>query len=178
MADAAEKLGDKDAEGASAKAPVPKRSKFLVLLLLVNTFAFVGLTYVMVTFMNSEKSKPTVENYIEGSVEDAAKTAESSGGFTIPLDYFLVNLSGELGHKLFKVKMDFDVDSAEVQEEITKRMPQVRDIIIILLSSKNYSQVSTPKGKEKLKEEIRDTVNSFLTKGKLNKVLFTEFIYS
>ena len=36
----------------------------------------------------------------------------------------------------------------------------------------------TPKGKERLKEEIRDTVNSFLTQGKINKVLFTQFINS
>ena len=89
-----------------------------------------------------------------------------------------MNLAEDQGQKLFKVQMEFDVDSVEVQEEINKRMPQVRDIIIILLSSKSYNQISTPKGKERLKEEIRDTVNSFLTKGKINKVLFTQFINS
>ena len=111
-------------------------------------------------------------------MQDDKSAVADSGGYSIPLDYFLVNLAEDQGHKLFKVEMEFDVDSAAVQEEINKRMPQVRDIIIILLSSRNYNQISTPKGKERLKEEIRDTVNSFLTKGKINKVLFTRFIYN
>ena len=119
-----------------------------------------------------------MEPLAEGAKLDQEESTEAGETYAIPLDYFLVNLSGDQGHKLFKVKMEFDVDSSEVQDEINKRMPQVRDIIIILLSSKNYNQISTPKGKEVLKEEIRNTVNSFLTKGKVNKVLFTEFIYS
>lgn len=173
MADAAEKISEESPgkkKGAS--------SSLLMGMLALNTFAIIGMGYMLYSFMKEKAAAPTMEPLINGAVESYEKGKEAGSAFTIPLDYFLVNLSGDQGHKLFKVKMEFDVDSAEVQDEINKRMPQVRDIIIILLSSKNYSQVSTPKGKEKLKEEIRDTVNSFLTKGKINKVLFTEFIYS
>ncbi|MCB0377405.1 MAG: flagellar basal body-associated FliL family protein [Bdellovibrionales bacterium] len=175
MADnTAEKLEPQESPGAKKQKP----PVLLMSIIILNTIAFVGVGALLYLNKKAELAKPTMEPLIEGAVEDQKSSVESGGAYVIPLDYFLVNLSEDQGHKLFKVKMEFDVDSAEVMEEINKRMPQVRDIIIILLSSKNYSQVSTAKGKELLKEEIRDTVNSFLTKGKINKVLFTEFIYS
>jgi len=176
MADAAEKAEDQGP--AETKSEKPKKPLLLVGMLLFNTLAICGMAFMLFTYMQEKAKTPSMEPLVNGATEAAENAEAGAGTFTIPLDYFLVNLSGELGHKLFKVKMEFDVDSSEVQEEINKRMPQVRDIIIILLSSKNYSQVSTAKGKDKLKEEIRDTVNSFLTKGKVNRVLFTEFIYS
>jgi flagellar basal body-associated protein FliL len=38
--------------------------------------------------------------------------------------------------------------------------------------------MSSPEGKEFLRDEIRDTVNSFLTSGKIKRVHFTEFIFN
>lgn len=96
----------------------------------------------------------------------------------IPMETFVVNLAGSRGRKLLKVNMEFEVEGDLVQDEIDKRKPQIRDIIIILLSSKTYEDLSARKGKEFLRDEIRDTVNAFLTRGRINKVLFTEFIYN
>jgi flagellar protein FliL len=156
----------------------PKSSILLLGIIFLNTLVIIGVGVFLYMSKKNELSQPSLEPIAKGALEDQKEGVESGSGFSVPLDYFLVNLAEDQGQKLFKVEMEFDVDSTAVQEEITKRMPQVRDIIIILLSSKNYSQISTPKGKENLKEEIRDTVNSFLTKGKINKVLFTQFINS
>jgi flagellar FliL protein len=111
--------------------------------------------------------------------EHGGKAAEGEEGFIgkmIPMETFLVNLSGNRGNKLLKVNMELEVEGERIADEIDKRKPQIRDIIIILLSSKTYAQISAPEGKEFLREEIRDTVNSFLTKGKIKRVHFTEFI--
>ena len=180
MANAAEKQPKNEAGQNEKKEKAPKKSLFLGITILVNTLAMIAVVYLVMVKRTEKQGTLSMEEIVEGAGEDqaTANAAGTAGGIVIPLDHFLVNLSGELGHKIFKVKMEFDVDSSDVQDEIDKRMPRIRDIIIILLSSKNYSQVSTPKGKEKLKEEIRDTVNSFLRKGKVNKVLFTKFIYS
>jgi flagellar basal body-associated protein FliL len=51
-------------------------------------------------------------------------------------------------------------------------------VIIVLLTSKTYGEVSGENAQTKLKEEITDTVNSFLTKGKIKKILFTEFLFN
>lgn len=99
-------------------------------------------------------------------------------GKTIPMEMFLVNLSGNRGNKVLKVNMELEVEGDRIADEIDKRKPQIRDIIIILLSSKTYAQLSSVEGKEFLRDEIRDTVNSFLTKGKIKRVHFTEFIFN
>ncbi len=177
---AAEKI--ETPEGGSPDDKKKKKSKnspLLLGLLFLNTLVILGVGVFLYMEKMQELKKPSMEPIMDGaSLDKQEGSLEATTGFSVPLDYFLVNLSEDQGQKLFKVEMEFDVDSVEVQEEINKRMPQVRDMIIILLSSKSYSQISTPKGKERLKEEIRDTVNSFLTKGKINKVLFTQFINS
>jgi flagellar protein FliL len=99
-------------------------------------------------------------------------------GKTIPMETFLVNLSGSRGNKVLKVNMEFEFEGERIADEIDKRKPQIRDIIIIILSSKTYAQLTEAQGKEHLRDEIRDTVNSFLTKGKIKRVFFTEFIFN
>lgn len=176
----AENAAEQEAESpAKPDKGKSKGSPLLMGMLLLNTIVILGVGY----FLYAEKMKaieaPSIEPLVDGaSMDQKEGSMEATSGYPVPLDYFLVNLAEDQGQKLFKVQMEFDVDSVDVQDEINKRMPQVRDIIIILLSSKTYNQISTPKGKERLKEEIRDTVNSFLTKGKINKVLFTQFINS
>ena len=156
-----------------------KSSPLLIGLILLNTMVMVGIGYMLYLSKQEALKTPSIEPIQAGAEKDKVEgLLEPGSGFPVPLDYFLVNLAEDQGQKLFKVQMEFDVDSVDVQDEINKRMPQVRDIIIILLSSKSYDQIATPRGKERLKEEIRDTVNSFLTKGKINKVLFTQFINS
>ncbi len=97
-------------------------------------------------------------------------------GYSVSLDSFLINLSQNQGQTLFKMEVKLNVDNLAIQSEINKRMPQIRDIIIILVSSKKYEDISTIQGQDSLRMEIQETINSFLTKGKINKVLFTEFI--
>lgn len=61
------------------------------------------------------------------------------------------------------------------QEEVRKREPQIRDLIIGEISGKTYREVSTPAGKEQLKEELRLKINSILSRGELREVIFTHF---
>ena len=123
---------------------------------------------------HGEKSEHGEEGGHGGGAE--SKDEADFIGSTIPMETFLVNLSGQRGNKVVKVNMELEVEGEKIAEEIDKRKPQIRDIIIIILSSKTYAQIQAPEGKEFLREEIRDTVNSFLTKGKIKRVLFTEFL--
>ena len=73
---------------------------------------------------------------------------------------------------MVKVNIELEVNGDEVQAEIDKLKPKIRDIIIIILSSKTYSEVSTKDGKDILRDEIRDQVNLFLTKGQIQRIIF------
>lgn len=127
-----------------------------------------------------EESKPGIEKAIEGENQTQAEeqAAPEDVGKVIPLETFVVNLAGSKGRKVLKVNMELEVKGLEVEKEIENRKAQIRDFIIIILSSKSFEEVSVKDGRESLKTEIKDNINSFLSKGKIQNVYITEFIYN
>jgi len=91
---------------------------------------------------------------------------------------FLVNLADvEETHYLRSViELEQNYGSApEFGNEIGNRKSQLRDVIISTLSAKTSDQLRTPEGKEALKEELKERINSVLAKGQIARVYFTEF---
>ncbi len=172
-------------ESAASHAPASKPIVLYALAIINMLFvAGVGAMLYMSKKSEAEHAK-VIDKAANGMVEqdtaaDKAHKEEEEEyiGKMIPLETFLVNLSGNRGNKVLKVNMELEVEGDHIGDEIDKRKPQIRDIIIILLSSKTYAQLSSTEGKEFLRDEIRDTVNSFLTKGKIKHVHFTEFIFN
>jgi len=93
-----------------------------------------------------------------------------------PLDQFIVNLVSNNANRYLKCKIDLELDSPELQQEVDKKLPAIRDLIIRILSSKSVEEIQTAKGKEKLKEEIKRKINEMLTTGEIRNVYFTEFV--
>jgi len=153
----------------------------LYAIIIMNMIGFGAFSWMFYQGKKKEASEATIQQVVKGEAEaqkEDAKAEEEFVGQSIPLETVLVNLAGSRGRKLLKVNLELEVEGEKVAEEIEKRRPQVRETIIILLSSKTYGQISSPEGKEYLKEELRDTLNSFLTRGKIKRVMFTEFIYN
>lgn len=97
-------------------------------------------------------------------------------GPMFPLDTFTVNLLSESGRRYLKVEMNLELSGEELGVELDNKTAVVRDIIIRLLSSKSLEEISTAKGKEKLKEQIVDQLNMRLRDGRVNNVYFTDFV--
>jgi len=93
-----------------------------------------------------------------------------------PLDQFIVNLVSNNSERYLKCKISLELDAPELQQELDKKLPAVRDTIIQILSSKTVEEIQTARGKEKLKEEIRRKLNEMLTTGEIRHVYFTEFV--
>lgn len=93
-----------------------------------------------------------------------------------PLDPFVVNLVSSNANRYLKCKIDLELDSPELQQEVDKKLPAIRDLIIQILSSKSVEEIQTAKGKQKLKEEIKRKINEILTTGEIKNVYFTEFV--
>ncbi len=128
-----------------------------------------------------EAAQPRLEHVIGGEAQAQAREAVEEKQFVgkvVPLETFIVNLAGSKGRKVAKVNMELELKGGGVAEEIEKRKAQIRDYIIIILSSKTYEEISTKEGKNNLRSEIKDTINSYLTQGKITNVFFTEFIYN
>jgi flagellar FliL protein len=92
------------------------------------------------------------------------------------LDKFQVNLLSNSGKRFLVTELQLEMESEEVLPELDTKKAVIRDHIISILSSKNIEEVSTPKGKDKLKDEIVSDVNSFLADGEIKNVYFTKFV--
>jgi flagellar FliL protein len=64
---------------------------------------------------------------------------------------------------------------AMFQEEIQKRDPQIRDIVIRVINTRTFAEANSPRGKVEMKNEIKKQVNHLLARGAVKTVLFTSF---
>jgi len=93
-----------------------------------------------------------------------------------PMDPFIVNLMEPMGKRYLKVKIELELEKEELRSEVDKRLPQFRDGILTLLSSKSFKEVNDLSGKYQLRAEILGMLNGYLKTGKVKNVYFTEFI--
>lgn len=89
---------------------------------------------------------------------------------------FLVNLSDKDVLRYLKMTLGVEISDQRVAEEIKNKTVEIRDAIITLVSAQTSEDLSTTEGKEKLKLLIADSINSFLTSGKVTKVYFVDFV--
>lgn len=94
----------------------------------------------------------------------------------VPLEPFVVNLSDPGGKRYLKTRIELEFMSGLYQEELNARMPQLRDVILLLLSSKKMSEVQGIDGKIALRNELIMRINQVLKKSKIRNLYFTEFV--
>ncbi len=105
-----------------------------------------------------------------------AESAKPAAAIFWPLDPFIVNLNDNEGERYLKVIMQFELSDQSTVDELNIIKPKVRDSILDLLSSKNFKEMMDPIGKQRLRDEIALRSSGYLTKGKIIKVYFTEFV--
>jgi flagellar FliL protein len=123
-----------------------------------------------------------------GSSEGGAKTekkekkaAKAVQPEYVALEQFTVNLQpGEAGDQYLQVQLTLQVPGLEEAEIFKNNMAKVRNRVLMLLSSKHASEISTVEGKRQLANEIVASLKEpFAEKGspqEVTDVLFTAFI--
>lgn len=91
-------------------------------------------------------------------------------------DPFLVNLADLGGKRYLKLTMKLELFGGKVQEEIAERNFEMRDAVLMLLSSKEFEDISTAPGKVRLKQDIVARLNKILKNGQVKEIYFTDFI--
>lgn len=96
------------------------------------------------------------------------------------LEPFTVNLQQEGSEQFLQVSMTVQVIDEKALEEVKLYMPQVRNRILLLLSSKKASEINTAEGKKKLAEEIAAQIRAPFSKQakpqEVDNVFFTSFV--
>lgn len=92
-----------------------------------------------------------------------------------PLDPFLANLADEASSRYLKMTLQVEF-VADPPAAFDARLPQIRDVILTLVTSKTFADIRTPEGKERLREDVIDRINHVLAKEAVKSVYFTDFI--
>jgi flagellar FliL protein len=103
-----------------------------------------------------------------GAVADASAIAD--------LDPFIVNLADSPEIRYLKVTLKVEADNSGTVEQIKARTPQIRDAILVLLTSLDSATARSPQGKHKLRDDITERINGLLPKKSVKSTYFTEFV--
>lgn len=157
-----------------------KKGSKLVLIIIVSLLVIILIVGGVVAYMllsgddSSAPPKPQSSSQSErggGSSSDDLKV-----GAMFPLEPFTVNLLSESGRRYLKVELNLEMSNSNLQAELNKKMPVVRDSVIGVLSAKTVEEISTRRGKENLKDEIIEQVNKRLEDGYISRVYFMMFV--
>jgi flagellar FliL protein len=152
-------------------------SKKLVIILSAGAFLIMlmmgGLFFMMWSKLSKMEREPAAQEAPE-QVELAVEETRVKPVF--PLASFIVNLAGENGKRYLKIKMDLEITKEELNDDIRQRIPQIRDGIMMILTSKRYEDIKDTEGKISLRADIQNHVNSFFKEPCVSNVYFTDFV--
>ncbi len=98
----------------------------------------------------------------------------------MPLDVFTVNLQTDGGDQFLQVALTLQVADQIQVEQFTLYMPEVRNRLLLLLSSKQADDILTVEGKRILADEIVASLQKpFVPQGQkqaISRVFFTSFV--
>ena len=124
-----------------------------------------------------QKAEATVAKTAEKGETEAKQTAKvSSPGAIYDVDPFIVNLADTPEVRYLKLTVKLELESQDTSSELASRIPQLRDTILVLLTSKDAASIRTPQGKFQLRDEITQRVNSLLPKPGVRAAYFTDFV--
>jgi flagellar FliL protein len=158
---AAKKKNNPDAPGAIRNQAIAT----VVVLLLLSGAAIGGWYYYNNTSRNtpSGPSQPQVET-------------EVNLGPMVDVREFIVNIISDDNSHYLRTSLTIELSNQAAYDELNKRMPQIRDAILMLASSKTFEELYDVHGKKQLKAELLIELNEMLTKGEAVAVYFTDFV--
>lgn len=150
---------------------------FVVLIAVVGAIAFLMLsTPDEAPAANAAAPAKAPSRANAGAAASARGSDYANIGPMYPLESFTLNLLSDGGARYVKCTMQLEQNTELLQPELDKKMPLIRDVIIRTLTSKTFEEVSTTKGKERLKDELVGKINEVLTDGFVKNIFFTDFV--
>lgn len=111
---------------------------------------------------------------IKGMVSGGKRSTGTPSITLHKMEPFLVNLADPGQFRYLKVTLH--VEAKQKGDEFERRLPQSRDTVLNVLSSKISRDLMTSEGKNALREEIREKMNQVLLETKVKNIYFTEFV--
>jgi flagellar basal body-associated protein FliL len=123
-----------------------------------------------------KNEKKNEEKKNDGKKEKKKGKKESTVGPMYTLNPLIVNVAGSSARRFLKITIVFELNNETVSEELTKRGPQIYDLLINILSSYKLDELCDLSMRDALRNEMRDRVNLILTEGEIKNVFFSELV--
>ena len=179
-------------ETKEESAPVEKKSGNMLMIIIIVVLFLIIIIGGIVAFllMGDDEEMPANNNRQVQERSAPQKSSSSRGssaqydnsrqlneiGILYPLDTFTVNLKSDAGRRYLKVTMSLELEGEELSLELDAKSPVLRDRIIRILTSKTLEEISSKKGKQKVSQQIMDTLNAMISDGTIRGIYFTEFV--
>jgi flagellar protein FliL len=161
--------------GTEEAAPKKSNKKLIIIIIAVAVLLIGG--GVGAWMMMGDKPAEEGEH---AEAEEHDEPAPITEPVFVKLDTFTVNLNPEEGEKYLQVDITLNATDAHDAEVLEKFMPQVRNRILMVLTSKLPSEIADMDGKKTLSAEITEQVNEPYAEGgkplKFSEAFFTSFV--
>ncbi|MEN6586434.1 MAG: flagellar basal body-associated protein FliL [Sulfuricella sp.] len=162
---------DKGKPAEEAVEAAPKKGKGKLLIIIVAAVVLLGggggaAWY----FLHGKKA---------GNEEQAKHVEPAKPPVFVKLEAFTVNLTADGEDHYLQTDIELKVADAKVSDVIKEHMPEIRNNVLLLLSSKTAGALSSMEGKQKLSNEIKEQVNKVLhakDADGVSGVFFTSFV--
>lgn len=166
-------MAEKD-EALDLDAKEGSSNKKIIIFAVVGALLLVGITAGVMWFLLGGEKTPEGE---EAAVqEEVKKTAHY-----LPLKTMVVNFGSGGPARFLQVDLQVMAHSEEALTLVEENMPAIRNEILLLLGNQSYEQVNTREGKEALRQQIVERINTFLSQQlgeeqTIETVYFTSFV--
>lgn len=153
----------------------PKKSKKKLIIIIAAVVVLLG-GGVAAWLLMSGKS----DEHAEGAEAEKHAEVVATEPVFVKLDTFTVNLNPEEGEKYLQVDITLNATDKNDADQIEKHMPQVRNRVLMILTSKLASEISSMEGKKELSVELAEHINEPYSEGaeplKITEAFFTSFV--
>ena len=118
--------------------------------------------------------------YLNRAEDGAEVQAKQKPPVFVNLETFTVNLQSEHGDQHLQTNLTLKMEDAAAADLIKLHMPEVRNRVLLLLSSKAAAQIAVVDGKKKLASELLAEIKQPFSESRpelaVQSVLFTSFV--
>lgn len=164
----------KEKPAADAAEETPKKGKGkLLIIIIAAVLLLAGGGGAAWYFMNAKKAAH------DGQEEAKHEAEPAKPPVFVKLEPFTVNLAADGEEHMLQTDIELKVADAKVTDTIKAHMPEVRSVLLLLLSSKTAGALASAEGKQKLSGEIKAKINKELHVKEdegVSGVFFTSFV--
>ena len=170
------------AEQAKEQEVPPKSKKKLFIIIGAAVGALVVIGVAASLFMGKGSKKEAKQGAKQEATAPAAAESGSGGegqagaASVYSLEPFVVNIYDGQELRYLRIKVEFQMSGPDVKPLLDGNLAQLRDAILVLLTTKTLQEIQDLQGKEQLKQQILAAVDKIVPPGKVLKVYFTDFV--